>query len=163
MKTLIFMRHGKSSWELKSLDDSQRPLLPVGTERNARSLAYLVSSDIKPDIIVSSPAKRSLDTARFVLENSYWENVGIITEKSLYFEGSEGYDAAIFSIDNRYEKAMIVGHNPMLTEIANRFRVHAIDNFPTSGLLGIRFFCDQWEEVYSCKREELFFFRPKKM
>lgn len=163
MKTLIFMRHGKSSWDVNHLDDSLRPLLPVGAERNARSLAYLVCNDVKPDIIVSSPALRALDTARFLIEHSYWDNVGLVTEQSLYFQGIDGYDSAIFSIDNQFETAMIVGHNPMLTEMVNRFKMNQIENFPTSALFGLRLHGEKWEDLYDCKREELFFVRPKKM
>jgi len=59
MKTIILVRHAKSSWKDPSLDDFDRPLNKRG-KRNAPFMGNkLKERKIMPDLILSSPAKRA--------------------------------------------------------------------------------------------------------
>ncbi len=59
MKTLILVRHAKSSWEEVNLPDFDRPLNKRGKD-DAKKMAERLHKKInKLDAIVSSPAKRA--------------------------------------------------------------------------------------------------------
>ena len=70
MKTLLLLRHAKSSWKHPELADHDRPLNKRG-KRDAPSIGQLVSDKgLVPDLIMSSTAKRARKTARAVAKAS---------------------------------------------------------------------------------------------
>lgn len=83
-RTLILMRHGKSSWQDEALPDRARLLAERGL-RDAplmgRRLAHAVGL---PDLILSSPACRALSTARLVAHELGYPANGIVIDERLY-------------------------------------------------------------------------------
>ena len=68
MKTLILIRHAKSSWE-DDVTDLNRPLSLRGfSDANSISKEFK-SYDFHPDGIFSSPAKRAATTCDVFMEN----------------------------------------------------------------------------------------------
>ena len=64
MKKLYLVRHAKSSWENNKLKDIDRPLNKRG-KRDAPFMGRLMKeNNIKPDLLISSPAERALRTAK---------------------------------------------------------------------------------------------------
>jgi phosphohistidine phosphatase len=63
MKTIILVRHAKSSWKDLSLDDFDRPLNKRGKINAPLMGEKLKERQIMPDLILSSPAKRARKTA----------------------------------------------------------------------------------------------------
>ena len=62
-KTLIVVRHAKSSWKYPALSDLDRPLNKRG-KRDAPMMAKIMcQKNIRIDAILSSPAQRTLKTA----------------------------------------------------------------------------------------------------
>ena len=66
MKTLLLMRHAKSSWDDASLDDFDRPLNDRGRAAAPFMGGLLRRENLVPDIVVSSPARRARETAGLV-------------------------------------------------------------------------------------------------
>ena len=66
MKTLFLVRHAKSSWDDTALPDKDRPLNDRGKRDAAKMGQRLAKIDVKPDLILSSPARRALTTAEIV-------------------------------------------------------------------------------------------------
>jgi phosphohistidine phosphatase len=62
MKALFLVRHAKSSWDDAALPDKDRPLNDRGKRDAANMGERLAKFDVKPDLILSSPAKRALTT-----------------------------------------------------------------------------------------------------
>ena len=62
MKTLILVRHAKSSWDDSALPDKDRPLGDRGKRDAPKMGKRLAKRDVKPDLILSSPARRALTT-----------------------------------------------------------------------------------------------------
>ena len=52
-----------------------------------------------------------------------------------------------YKINNKYNKAIIVGHNPGLTNIVNKLTNLKLDNLPTSGIVIIVFDVDNWKKI----------------
>ena len=67
MKTLILVRHAKSSWEHHFIDH-ERPLSLRGF-KNAEMISNELKSQINPDLIVSSEAVRAKTTAEIFIKN----------------------------------------------------------------------------------------------
>jgi phosphohistidine phosphatase len=63
-KTLLMIRHGKSSWDAPGLSDHERPLLKLGIERTKRMAHFLSEKRVVPDLIISSHAVRAFETAK---------------------------------------------------------------------------------------------------
>ena len=56
MKTLLLMRHGKSSWKDETLEDHERPLKKRGRKDSARIAREIRKQDLVPDLILCSSA-----------------------------------------------------------------------------------------------------------
>ncbi len=154
-KTLYIARHAKSSWDDMSLSDFERPLNKRGKRDAPFMAALLKDKGIKPDLILSSPARRAKTTAKY-----YHEALG----GELRFD-ERIYEASAMSllylIQEAFEKVdtlMLVGHNPGLTALNNMLSNKSIYNIPTAGVVGIIF----KEEVALHKGKQLFFEYPKK-
>ena len=154
-KILYIARHAKSSWDNMSLSDFERPLNARG-KRDAPFMAELLQNKgIKPDLILSSPAKRAKKTAKH-----YHETLG----GELRFD-ARIYEASSLTLYHLVQEAlqnvdsvMIVGHNPGLTALNDMLSDKSIYNIPTSGVVGISFENGTTED----QGKALFFEYPKK-
>src|SRR5262245_47292170 len=84
MKTLLVLRHAKSSWKHQGLTDHERPLNQRGKKEAPRVCEYLRAMGYVPDVIVSSTAQRAIDTARAVADACGLKPEQIIEEPQLY-------------------------------------------------------------------------------
>ena len=160
MKTLILVRHGKSSWEY-NVGDKDRPLKERGINDAHRVGNHFESRASGLDAAFSSPACRALHTAMIVLrEFAYPLEKFQVTEELYDFSGSTVADF-VRSLDDSLSKVIIFGHNYAFTNIANQWGDQAIDNVPTAGLVQINFDTDQWSSIQKGKTEVVIF--PKQL
>ncbi len=68
MKTLLLLRHAKSSWEDSLLQDIDRPLNARGLKAAPLMGKFIGKQKLKPDLALSSPAERARKTTALVLE-----------------------------------------------------------------------------------------------
>ena len=161
MKELILIRHAKSSWKDSSLDDRERPLNKRG-ERDAPEMgARLARRKHKPNLIVSSPAVRALETARIIARKLGYPRKDIAVEDRLYGAGVAELLDVIRNTDESVTTLMLFGHNPGLTELANHLGPRPIPNLPTCGVLHLRFETETWSVVGYARGDELLFDFPK--
>lgn len=161
MRQLILIRHAKSSWSNPSLDDFDRPLNKRG-KRDAPFMAKLLSGkNIHPDIIISSPAKRTKLTAlEFATQLGIGTNA-IIWNDKLYLASLTTLIKIVKKLDDNVKIVLIVGHNPGLTDLHNFLCKQEIDNIPTCGIVSMK--TDRnWSEISSKDFELDFFEYPKK-
>jgi Phosphohistidine phosphatase SixA len=145
MKTLHIVRHGKSSWDLPGISDVDRPLIEKGIVNN-----YMMAEGIKlkysvPEIIYCSPAIRAIHTA-IIFSMVMRVNFNAIIIKSNFYESAV---SAVLDIIEESKSSinnlMIVGHNPVFTELANLFLPENIANIPTSGIVTLQFDLKNWK------------------
>ena len=161
MKELIIVRHAKSSWKDAGLDDRERPLNKRG-ERDAPEMgARLARRKDRPDLIVSSPAVRALETARIFARKLGYPRKDIVVEERLYGAGIAEVLDVIRNADESVATLMLFGHNPGLTELANHLGPRPIPNLPTCGVLHLRFETDAWPVVGYARGDEVLFDFPK--
>ncbi|NRD21445.1 histidine phosphatase family protein [Winogradskyella eckloniae] len=146
MKSITFMRHGKSSWK-HDVIDYERPLQSRG-ENDAKLVANeLVRLGYETEKIFSSPAKRALSTCEIVVKtlNIAKEEISIIED--LYDFDGRNVIEFIKNVSDTLNNIMIFGHNHAFTSISNIFGDRFIDNLPTSGLITIKFNIDSWQDL----------------
>lgn len=145
MKTLLILRHGKSSWKHVGLADHDRPLSKRG-KRDALKIGELIKSEeLVPDIVLSSTAKRARDTAELVLD-VVGEEGDIRLYPPLYHGDSSDYQEAISSLEADYGIVMVVGHNPGLEELLYDL-TESNEWMPTACLAQVEFKIDSWQDI----------------
>lgn len=162
MKRLFLVRHAKSSWSNHELRDFERPLNKRGN-RDAPFMGKLIKEKgIRPDLLISSPAKRALTTAQYFAEKLNYANEDIVEEDDLYEGGSRDIKKVVSEQDENISSIMLFGHNPGLTDFCNHISDRQIDNIPTSAVVSLILKTDKWNDISkaTCKLE--FFEYPKK-
>ena len=90
MKTLLIIRHAKSSWDDFSIKDFDRPLNERGKKDAPMMAKRLLKKNISIDTFISSPAKRARKTAEaFVKE--YKEKDQLFFFDELYLAGPSNF------------------------------------------------------------------------
>ncbi len=163
MKTLLLMRHGKSSWQQPGLRDHERPLIAKGQERTERVADYIQQKGLKPELIISSHATRSFNTAVIVSEILDYPRHEILVESNVYHGATEDLYNLVLSLPNVKESVLIIGHNPVITQLANEFIEQKLDYLPTSGLVAVRFESTAWEHIPMAQKTLLFTVSPKSL
>jgi phosphohistidine phosphatase len=161
MKTLYVMRHAKSAWGEPGLGDFDRPLLEKGKKRTKKVIDYLLNKRVKPELIITSPALRALETARIMLHGLHVDKDALQEEKSIYTSDAGQFSDVLFDIPASVSSIMIVGHNPAVTEFINSFLDVKIDPIPTSGIAAFEFNADDWNEIRKTDPKVKFIIYPK--
>jgi phosphohistidine phosphatase len=161
-KILLIVRHAKSSWDITSLNDFERPLNDRGKKDAPTMARRLLDKKIMVDAFVSSPAKRAKKTAELFC-SAYGKPEDQITFISkLYHAPAEVFYEVIEDLDDSFSKVAIFSHNPGITDFVNTLieSVH-IDNLPTCGVFAIQVQTQKWRDFKKAKKELLFFDYPK--
>ena len=147
MKTLVLIRHAKSSWENGHSSDYERPL----NERGRNSLPIMANAISKLNYrkmsFLSSSATRAKQTAIGICAELGYDINEIGFEKNLYHSSPETMLSFINKVSNNFETLFLFAHNPGITEAVDYFSEHYIDNMPTCGLVQINFEIDDWALV----------------
>ena len=163
MKTLLLIRHAKSSWDDISQSDFERPLNERGKNDAPKMAARLKKRNIKIEAFISSPAKRAKKTAEYFIKEFGDKVDDIILVSALYDAGPNNFSDTIKDIDDKYKSAAIFSHNPGITAFVNQLADKAnIDNMPTCSIFAVKADVEKWKDFAKAKKEFLFFDYPKK-
>jgi phosphohistidine phosphatase len=116
MKTLLILRHAKSSKDDPTLKDFDRPLAERGLRDAPRAGAMLKEKSLVPDEIMSSPAVRALDTAKLAAKSAGFKKE-IHQVKEFYPGEPEDYINVLKNLSDDIDRVMVVGHNPGMEEL----------------------------------------------
>ncbi|GAA4367178.1 phosphohistidine phosphatase SixA [Hymenobacter saemangeumensis] len=161
MKTLYLLRHAKSSWNFDELSDQERPLNDRGRDDAPRMGQALAKRDIKPDLMVSSPAVRALSTAVLVARELDYPHNKIVVEPSIYQAEVDDIIDIIHKLPDSASSAILVGHNPTFTDTVNELSPSSINEMPTAAVVCLRFDCKRWEDVSRANAEFYFYDYPR--
>ena len=161
-RKLYIIRHGKSSWDHEGLEDIERPLANRGI-RNAGEMAErLLEKNLVPDLILSSPASRALNTA--LIMSRTWgiraENLQI--RDDLYMAYLSEIDQVIAGVSAEIKNLAIFGHNPSFTAYANKFLELPLDNLPTAGIVIVTLDSENWGGIGPKHVKETYVDYPKR-
>lgn len=144
MKTLLLLRHAKSSWEDPALADHDRPLNKRGRKAAPRMGRLLTETGLRPDRVLCSSARRAQETLRLVFEAAGID-IPSDTRRDLYHCDVAEFVAALRGVAEPADCVMIVGHNPGLED----FLVHLTncrEGFPTAALAQIELDLTAWSQ-----------------
>lgn len=147
MKTLYLLRHAKSSWDDPELDDFDRPLNRRGKRDAPEMGARLRERGVSPALLISSPARRALATARKVAREIGYERSSIGTDERLYLASAGELLDIVREQEERVDSVMLFGHNPGFTQLANVLTGERIDNVPTCGFVEIELVGPGWSSA----------------
>ena len=156
------MRHAKSDWGYADLVDRDRPLNERG-RRDAPFMAQqLLAREIDTiDLIISSPALRTLSTATLVAKELDYDTEAIKVEDGLYEAEREDYLNVLNGLKSSLEGVLIIGHNNTITDVANFLSPQFVPELPTAGIVCLRFDTLSWKNLARDSAEFGFFDFPK--
>lgn len=163
MKEILIMRHGKSDWNADVENDFDRPLNKSGRKAARLMGKKITEYEIKPDVILSSSALRAERTAKIVAKYSLMSREPKYYD-GFYYENEDFIIDEIKNLDNTVDRVLIVGHNPMLSNLIKKLTSGEMDTkikFPTAGLAKISCNVDNWREINAEKNELKLLVYPK--
>ena len=142
MKTLLVLRHAKSSWKYPELSDYDRPLNSRGKRDAPRMGKYLRQQSLIPDRILTSSAKRARKTANKVAKSCGY--TGKVKKIEAFYDAVPGiYFETLQALPDKYQRVMVVGHNPTMERLVNHL-TGQIERMPTAALAHIDLPIQQW-------------------
>ncbi len=162
MKTLLLMRHTKSSWKDENLSDLERPLKKRG-KKDAKLIAKEIKkNDLIPDLILSSTATRAKETVEVLTETlDYQGKIKYLDE--FYMGEPQDFIDALKDVKNKYDIVLIVAHNPGL-EAYLQIIDGEIEAVPTGGLGYLVLVLDDWKDISLETMGDLIgFWKPKEL
>ena len=162
MKTLYIVRHAKSSWDERGISDHDRKLNARGLRDAPKMGEVFANKGYRPDIIYSSSANRALTTAKTIAEKIGYPVDDIIITRDIYDATTQDLVSLINKIDDKYNSAMMFGHNPGFTVLVNLLADKYIDNMPTCSAAVLKLNVTSWKDVGSDCGKLAAFEYPKK-
>ena len=145
MKTLLILRHAKSSWKDAGLADHDRPLNKRGKRDAPRMGALMREQGLLPEMILSSTAKRARSTAKAAADECGFDGETELV-RELYAFSAEPYLSTLAQVPDDYSIVMVVGHNPAMEELSDAL-TGEYQRFPTATLAEIQLPIDHWSEI----------------
>jgi phosphohistidine phosphatase len=161
MKSVIIIRHAKSSWDQIGLSDFDRPLNDRGKEDAPKMAKRLLEKEVAIDVFISSPAKRAKKTASLFVEEYKSHKSDIILVPELYHAGPEAFYAAIAQAPADAKTIALFSHNPGITEFVNQLTDVKIDDMPTCAIFAVKADIKDWSQFRDAGKKFWFFDYPK--
>jgi len=146
MKQLTLIRHAKSDWSDATRLDFDRPLNARGKKAASIMGQRMAKTELIPDLMISSPAKRAYKTAKLIAHE-----IGIAKKAIIY--QPEIYEATIQTLTKTIagfpdaEHIALIGHNSSLTDLAEWLSSKAPAWLPTCAVISFRLEITTWTEI----------------
>jgi phosphohistidine phosphatase len=153
VRTLLLMRHAKSSWDRAELADHDRPLNRRG-RRDARMMGALLRDQrLVPDLICVSTAIRARETVDLMV-GEFSDKATIQVLPELYGASLDELVCQIARLPVEVERALLVAHNPgveaLVESLAGQWQ-----RMPTGAIAYLRMRIDGWSEVLVAPRGDV--------
>lgn len=148
MRILTLVRHAKSSRDYPELSDFERPLHTRGRKDAPLVAARLRKADIKPDLLISSPATRAITTARLFAEELNLHQNEIALNPHIYEASAWTLLHIVRTLHPDHSDVMLFGHNPGLSNFAHDLvNKCEFDELPTCGVVRIELPAKVWSLI----------------
>ena len=161
MKTLLLLRHAKSSWKDSTLSDHERPL--NGRGRRAAELVreYLKKKKLRPEFVLSSSSVRTRQTVEIIFAGAA-KAPEICYDDALYLASAAKLLDTISALEEDRNQVLVVGHNPGTEELF--FQLTGIEErFPTATLANIALEIDSWRDAGKTRGKLQWLVRPRQL
>ena len=145
---LTLLRHAKTEAQHSGQEDWDRMLEPRGQKDAPEMARRLRERKLKPDLMITSPAVRALTTAQIFARELHLPAAKLQQDERLYLASPKVLKEVIRELGGTTPHLMIVGHNPGLTEFADKVSAERdIDNMPTCAIYTLEFEIKNWNEL----------------
>jgi phosphohistidine phosphatase len=158
-KTLLLLRHAKSSWKNSALKDPDRPL--NGRGRKAAELIgrYIRAQKIEFPLVLCSPATRARETLEIVLKASR-AVVEVRYDERIYDATPVQLLQVISEFDEDKPDVLLVGHNPGIEELL-ALLTGQVRRMPSGAIAQLDTNATKWEKVSPTKSKLVWRVKPK--
>ena len=118
MTLLYLLRHAKSDWGEPDLADFDRPLAQRGRKASRAMAGYLENSDIRPELVLCSPALRARETLAKPVAKTWTVKPEVVFADWLYGASATRLLAELKDLPTGTTSVMLVGHNPGMHDLA---------------------------------------------
>lgn len=162
MKTVILIRHAETEKSRNGLADADRSLTKNGLADCRLMAERLARRDLSPDLIITSPAARAIQTAEVFAGVFKYATTAIAKEPILY----ESYDIDSFirvinQVENQIDTVLLIGHNPTFTQLTGHILGGFEHSMKKTGIAGIKFEFESWAEVAEKTGRIIFYDTPQ--
>jgi phosphohistidine phosphatase len=162
VKTLLLLRHAKSSWKNPDQADHDRPLNKRGRGDAPRIGRVVRDARLVPDVIISSTAARAVETAERVAETAGCAD-RIEHDGRVYHADPESIIEVVSQVCGDPGCVMVIGHNPGL-ELLLEALTDAEEELPTAAMARIEIEIDRWAELAAASTATLVqVWRPREL
>lgn len=161
MKSLLLLRHGKSSWDDPAVKDFDRPLNERGVNDSKLMGKYARRQRSKVDLVLSSPATRAKHTTELFVAAAGLKN-SLAYDERIYEASARTLLQVISGVDDSHRRVLLVGHNPGFEDLVERLTGEA-RKVPTASLTCIDLKIDKWGAPKGGKGKLKWRMTPKKL
>ncbi len=157
MKKLLLIRHAKATHESGYID-FERPLTQSGLQDAATMAGRLKQYTYTPQLLLSSPALRTISTA-----NVFSQHLAVpVAEeiKRIYEADEHDLVEIVEQLPNEYDFIGLVGHNPGISQLLY-YLSGQIQDMPTCALALMEFNIDKWTDIKTDSGKLVYFDYPK--
>lgn len=160
MRTLLLMRHAKSSWD-DDVSDHDRPLNTRGEKSAPQMAALLVAEKLAPELILSSSALRARATAFAVAEAFGWQPE-VRLRRGLYMAEPPRILGEIAALPSEVKTLLVVGHNPGMEDLVSDLSLMR-QAMPTAAIARFAVKAESWAKLGETRAELVHVWRPREM
>lgn len=146
LKTILILRHGRALPAPPGGDDHDRALHPKGASDVVRVAESLRARDLRPDLILTSSARRATETATGVQQVLDVPSHALEQDRRIYLADAWELLAIMQDVDDAVATLLVVGHNPTLSHIGSLLSGREV-HLETSGLIALTHPTPSWSRL----------------
>lgn len=161
MKTILFLRHGKSDLLSDFSLDHERPLAERGIQAARAVGAFLRETGHIPARVLTSSALRARQTLAEVRAGGSWPHVDTVVDDGLYESSPEHVLRVLRGQPDEVDSLLLVGHEPTWSGTVSRLIGGGTVRYPTAALARVDLDVHRWQAVQFGAGRLIWFVPPK--
>jgi len=161
MKTLVIVRHGAFDHSNPQIADVDHPLNHHGRHQISETADRFVSLSIRPDLLISSPAKRAIETAEIYAKKIGVSSESIRIEEDIFEAERAEILQVVHALDDATQTVVLFGHHPAVTKLLHHLADSEIEKMPLGSFVVLELSAENWRTVSFKKGRLVEYVEPK--
>ena len=145
-KMLYLVRHAEAAWPESGQHDFERTLTSGGEKEALEMGRRLKMRAVVPDLLISSPAVRAVQTAECLAEKLAYPKERIMYDPRIYEASVSDLFQILLGIEDQKVSVLLVGHNPALSELIHKISTGSVGNAPPGAVATIGISALHWKD-----------------
>jgi phosphohistidine phosphatase len=148
VKRLTVVRHANADWKDSAVADFDRPLNRKGMAEAEATAKRLLEQELTPDLVVTSPARRTQQTADIIAREHGFGSRRVKRDEHLYLASAEDILKVIRGTGPKVDHLAVVGHNPGISELLKLLAPTAeVTDLATGACCTMTFKVTMWNSI----------------